>query len=328
MVSDVAFGKNSTYFILTPKFAKVTRFGNDTAVNYGECRMTLHFPEGSKFFLMPLQTLAAQGDEKVEAAQANLEVTVGTGLLGNVPGAGWAVSLFKVAESGLNYLEAVAAFEKIAAEEALGQVQITSVPGGRRSGYPDPQKIPLVVLIESQSGEKITGIEFTIEQAYKKGENSYTTVARGKWDLESLSPAAPNARPVTLSDYPPFQLLPPEVQEYLLRHFGALANAEAWQMPEVTSLLPNYPNPFNPETWIPYQLAEPANVTLVIYNIQGRVVHDLDLGHQRAGMYHTRSRAAYWDSRNAHGEPVASGVYFYTLTAGDFSATKKMLIRK
>ena len=99
-------------------------------------------------------------------------------------------------------------------------------------------------------------------------------------------------------------------------------------VPQETLLLPNYPNPFNPETWIPYQLAEPGDVTLTIYDIQGRVVRDLDLGHQRAGMYRTRSRAAYWDGRNAHGEPVASGVYFYTLKAGDFTATRKMLIRK
>ena len=98
--------------------------------------------------------------------------------------------------------------------------------------------------------------------------------------------------------------------------------------PQKTILLANYPNPFNPETWIPYQLAEPADVTLTIYDIQGRVVRDLDLGHQRAGMYQSKSRAAYWDGRNAVGEPVASGVYFYTLTAGEFTATRKLLIRK
>ena len=98
--------------------------------------------------------------------------------------------------------------------------------------------------------------------------------------------------------------------------------------PKETALLANYPNPFNPETWIPYQLATPADVTLKIYDIQGRIVRDLDLGHQRAGMYHGRSRAAYWDGRNAVGEHVASGVYFYTLTTGDFTATRKLLIRK
>ena len=99
-------------------------------------------------------------------------------------------------------------------------------------------------------------------------------------------------------------------------------------MPQETALLANYPNPFNPETWIPYQLANPAEVTVTIYAANGAVVRTLDLGHRRAGSYASQSRAAYWDGRNAQGEPVASGVYFYTLQAGDFSATRKMVIRK
>ena len=98
--------------------------------------------------------------------------------------------------------------------------------------------------------------------------------------------------------------------------------------PKETLLLANYPNPFNPETWIPYRLAAPAEVTLTIYAVNGQVVRTLALGHQAAGFYESLSRAAYWDGSNAQGEPVASGVYFYTLTAGDFSATRKMLIRK
>ena len=98
--------------------------------------------------------------------------------------------------------------------------------------------------------------------------------------------------------------------------------------PEKTALLANYPNPFNPETWIPYQLSKPADVTLHIYAVNGALVRTLDLGHQAAGTYQSRSRAAYWDGRNAVGEKVASGVYFYTLTAGEFTATRKLLIRK
>ena len=98
--------------------------------------------------------------------------------------------------------------------------------------------------------------------------------------------------------------------------------------PEQTLLLSNYPNPFNPETWIPYQLMKPAEVTITIYAVDGRLVRTLALGHQPAGNYQNRSRAAYWDGRNALGERVASGVYFYTLTAGNFTATRKMLIRK
>ena len=98
--------------------------------------------------------------------------------------------------------------------------------------------------------------------------------------------------------------------------------------PEKTALLANYPNPFNPETWIPYHLAVPTKVTLHIYAVNGALVRTLDLGHQPAGVYQQRTRAAYWDGRNQLGEPVASGMYFYTLTAGDFTATRKMLIRK
>ena len=98
--------------------------------------------------------------------------------------------------------------------------------------------------------------------------------------------------------------------------------------PEATALLPNYPNPFNPETWIPYQLASPAEVTLTIYDMNGGVIRQLEIGSQAPGVYQSRSRAAYWDGRNRRGESVASGLYFYTLRAGEFTATRKMLIRK
>ena len=99
-------------------------------------------------------------------------------------------------------------------------------------------------------------------------------------------------------------------------------------VPETTALLANFPNPFNPETWIPYQLATPSEVTITIYDIRGRVMRVLVLGHQAAGIYRSRSKAAHWDGRNHFGEKVATGVYFYTLKAGEYSATRKMLIRK
>ncbi len=102
----------------------------------------------------------------------------------------------------------------------------------------------------------------------------------------------------------------------------------AYEIPAETELLRNYPNPFNPETWIPYRLAEDADVTLTLYDSTGRVVRTLDLGHQTAAVYESRSKAIYWDGRNRFGEQVASGIYFYSLSAGDFSATRKMLILK
>ena len=95
-----------------------------------------------------------------------------------------------------------------------------------------------------------------------------------------------------------------------------------------TGLLQNYPNPFTPETWIPYRLAEDAFVILTIYDLSGRVIRTLNVGHRIAAVYESESKAIYWGGRNDVGERVASGIYFYTLTAGDYSATRKMVILK
>ena len=99
-------------------------------------------------------------------------------------------------------------------------------------------------------------------------------------------------------------------------------------LPEKTALLANYPNPFNPETWIPYHLANPSGVTITIYDIRGTIVRRLNLGHQHEGYYTSRSRAAYWDGRNAIGERVASGIYFYQLQAEGLSYSRRMVIVK
>ena len=99
-------------------------------------------------------------------------------------------------------------------------------------------------------------------------------------------------------------------------------------IPKETSLLANYPNPSNPETWIPYQLAEGSNVDITVYGIEGKLIRKLELGYKPAGLYTSKSRSAYWDGANMFGETVASGVYFYTLTAGNFTATRKLLIQR
>ena len=98
--------------------------------------------------------------------------------------------------------------------------------------------------------------------------------------------------------------------------------------PAETALLPNYPNPFNPETWIPYRLAHSADVTLTIYDTKGAPVRRLDLGYQPTGYYTDRAKAAYWDGHNDSGESVASGVYFYQLRAGNYTALRRMVILK
>ena len=98
--------------------------------------------------------------------------------------------------------------------------------------------------------------------------------------------------------------------------------------PTQNLLLQNYPNPFNPETWIPYQLAEDNSVSVSIYDTTGQLVRTLPLGFQSAGFYNSRERAAYWNGRNALGERVASGIYFYQLTTPTFQQTRRLVIVK
>ena len=148
--------------------------------------------------------------------------------------------------------------------------------------------------------------------------------------------AAPSAQPQVLET-----LTAVEVQSWLTdartlevrnpivkRGFLVLEQLLVSLTPRKTELLSNYPNPFNPETWIPYRLAEDAFVALIIYDGTGHVVRTLDVGHRIASAYESRSKAVYWDGRNEFGEPVASGIYFYTLTAGDYTTTRKMFILK
>lgn len=109
---------------------------------------------------------------------------------------------------------------------------------------------------------------------------------------------------------------------------GDISWATTWGDIRRTALLQNFPNPFNPDTWIPFVLGEDADVTLNVFDISGRLIRRLDLGVHQAGVYTKRDRAIYWDGRNTNGEQVSSGVYFYQLTAGDFNAIRKMVIVK
>ena len=174
---------------------------------------------------------------------------------------------------------------------------------------------PYVDQERSERDHSISGSSVKVVVRFKPWCWNQTTVditVRASYIDNASSPGAPSLQPQ----------LRPEVDQL----------SSVWedlsQVPLETALLPNYPNPFNPETWIPYHLAEPADVTLSIYAADGRLVRTLTLGHQAAGVYENKSRAAYWDGRNAVGERVASGLYFYTLTAGNFAATGKMLIMK
>ena len=155
----------------------------------------------------------------------------------------------------------------------------------------------------------------------------------GMFDGAAAAPSAQPQVPETLTAVEVQQWLTDaralEVRDPIMkRGFVVLEQLLAALTPRETELLANYPNPFNPETWIPYRLAEDTFVTLTIYDGSGHVVRTLDVGHRIASAYESRSKTVHWDGRNNLGEQVASGVYFYTLIAGNFSATRKMLILK
>ena len=151
----------------------------------------------------------------------------------------------------------------------------------------------------------------------KAGRLSSGTIADIKFEIltDAVSPLA----------FKSMELYNPDALP--LKSRGIAQKFISWAVPaENDALLQNFPNPFNPETWIPYQLREDSEITVRIYSMSGELVRELDLGHKPAGLYVNRDRAAYWDGRNASGEEVASGTYFYSIRTGDFSAVRKMIV--
>ena len=312
LISEEAFGPRSTYFTLKVQHPTLTNVPDDQ-VFYDDCEIILHIPERTHAFIFPIQT---QGERNLDIAK---RVVISVGKL----------VVSKISEA-LEVLDLILFFREVveSTDSSKYDLKIT-VPTLFEAGHGRPDtEIDYVVLLKNTT-RTLKSIDITIKQKYRVGEpsDSFTVNRTVTWNFDE-GWAAPTFQPIGISDYPSFRLLSPEVQDYLLHHFSVFANFETLRVPKETSLLPNYPNPFNPETWIPYQLAEPSDVSISIYAADGRLVRTLDVGHQSAGLYESRSRAAYWDGRNALGEPVASGVYFYTLTTGDFTATRKMLIQK
>ena len=189
-----------------------------------------------------------------------------------------------------------------------------------------------LVVIASELGNTGTNLGVDVNRDGIVSIQDLVLVA-GMFDGAAAAPSAQPQVPETLTAVEVHQWLIDartlEIRDPIMkRGFLTLEQLLVSLTPKETELLANYPNPFNPETWIPYRLAEDAFVTLTIYNAVGRVVRTLDVGHRIAAVYESRSKAIYWDGRNDVGEGVASGVYFYTLTAGDYSATQKMVILK
>ena len=230
--------------------------------------------------------------------------------------------------------------------ETHSQVGVTTAPSllwDLAPAPPEPKKP-----VGDANGDGVVNIQdlvFVAGQYGQSGQNSADVNSDGVVDIQDLIFVAGildtgAAAPAAVSQASEL-FTATEVQRWLTQAQGLpLTDARAQRgihflqqlllalTPKKTSLLPNYPNPFNPETWIPYHLANDSDVLLSIYAVNGALVRELDLGHQRAGYYTDRRRAAYWDGRNESGEAVASGVYFYQLRADDYSATRRMVILK
>ena len=227
-----------------------------------------------------------------------------------------------------------------------GNVELWDTSGLRQAHLEATESLPIIADVNSDDSVNILDLILVASQIGTSGQNLAEDVNRdGVVDIMDLvlvagmfdgAAAAPSAQ-FQLSE----TLTVVEVQKWLTdaralqvrdpimkRGFAVLEQLLVSLTPTETELLANYPNPFNPETWIPYRLAEDAFVTLTIYDGSGRVVRALQVGHRIAAAYENQSKAVYWNGRNGVGEQVASGVYFYTLTAGDYSATRKMVILK
>ena len=207
----------------------------------------------------------------------------------------------------------------INADGVVNVQDLVAVAEGIDAGAVLPAKIAEDVLLAAEAA----AAEFQgVAEAPMMGFNTSPQVASGITAYGNVAAALSDVKHLATGEV----RLEKGVETVLEKLLQLLAEMRA--IPETTALLPNYPNPFNPETWIPYELAESADVTVHIYSVKGDLIHTLVLGHQPVGIYRDKSRAAYWDGKNAQGERVASGVYFYALKAGEFAATRKMLIRK
>ena len=266
--------------------------------------------DGSNFRGNFVKGLSAPRGIAIDAAGGKLYWTEQTGeRTGKIQSADLKGNVRLVAELTSGFPMGIAvdgAKGKLYITNSWGRVQRFDVDGSNfRGDLVEGLSAPQGIAVDAAAGKVYWTARGKIQRANVDGSNieDVVTGLGGPVGIALAVPAAPNA-------------------------VAAAPSAAAIGTPNATALLTNYPNPFNPETWIPYQLQKAADVNIAIYDPRGVLVRQLSLGHQVAGHYLSRSRAAHWDGRNQVGEPVASGLYFYTLTAGDFTATRKMLIVK
>ncbi len=196
-------------------------------------------------------------------------------------------------------------------------------------GVVNIQDLTLVALNFGETGDNLADVNDDqvvdiVDLTLVAAAMGASSASPAKWNPDNVTTLTRFTVEQWIQDAKELNLYDPTLQQGIL----VLEQLLATLIPEKTVLLPNYPNPFNPETWIPFELAIPGDITIQIHSSDGQLVRNFHLGFHSAGVYQSRDKAAFWNGKNNIGESVSSGLYFYTLTAGDFTATRKMIIRK
>ncbi|MBT3268226.1 hypothetical protein HN371_13790 [Candidatus Poribacteria bacterium] len=306
---------NRLIYLDTSTQTSVTRLSSETSDPYS-------VPAGQAFWFLSNQSgeLLIPATETVAAPGGPLAPTAVK------PKGDWRVFVNAASEFGSDQAQAIAARDtKSAGSGSLSYVKAPSFPGS---------KVPRVTLVNPEANGAMARLNSDVQSV---GDEMVWLVDIANGDGAVLSwrtvdvPADYDLQLVDLTSERTIDLR----RDAQLRLEGSGFDSRQYALkaikryiPDVTRLLPNYPNPFNPETWIPFELAEESEVSIAIYGLRGEVVRRLELGRMREGGYVTREQAAHWDGRNALGEQVASGVYVYEIKAGSHIERRRLVVLK
>ena len=254
----------------------------------------------------------------------------------NLEGMPWGTPIFDEDSSPINSNEDLPLFEELAGDESPQTLASPSIQ----------ETAPWAFVVSGHIAGVVTEQTKIVVTNLRTGVSTPSTVSIGKSTITNISQPSytavfvdPDRKPLVNSgDVYQVTIIDPRIDpiqhqfrvessHLSVAHLTANTRLSV-QLPRITQLGQNYPNPFNPETWIPFQLHQPADVSVTIYNVVGTMVREISVGFRSAGSYQSIGRAVYWDGRTDYGEMVASGVYFYTLQAGDFTTNRRLVILK
>ena len=277
----------------------------------------------------------AEMDFSLESGRGYL-VNVTDAKMVNLEGIPWGTPIFEEDSSPINSNEDLPLSDELAEDESPQTLAAPSVQ----------EAVPWAFVVSGHIAGMVTEQTEIVVTNLRTEVSTPSTVSIGKLTMTNVSQSSytaifvdPDRKPLVNSgDVYQVTIVDPRIDpiqhqfrvesnHLLVAHLTANIQLSA-QVPPTTQLGQNYPNPFNPETWIPFQLHQPADVSVTIYDVVGSMVREISVGFRSAGSYQSIGRAVYWDGRTDYGEMVASGVYFYTLQAGDFTANRRLVILK